>query len=85
MSESRGNSGSPYYDPQPLRTIDDEDLPDARINMLGFRLAFDSAGQRDRGGCWHYGADTGSRSFAGETSPRARVKTLGFRLAKENT
>lgn len=85
MSESRGNSGSPYYDPQPLRTIDDEDLPDARINILGFRLAFDSAEQRDRGGCWNYDISDSPRAFGGNASPAAKVKTLGFRLAREDT
>lgn len=52
--------------------------------LISFRIVFDGARQRDRGGCWNYAASAVARSFGGEANPAAKVKSMGFRLAKED-
>ena len=59
--------------------------PQRKTHQTGFRLVFDDARQRDRGGCWNYAASSVARSFGGEASPVAKVKTMGFRLVREGT
>lgn len=54
-------------------------------DQTGFRLAFDSAEQRDRGGCWHYQPEMALQSMGGGANPSARMKTMGFRIAREDT
>lgn len=86
MSENRRAVFGRFYTSSEPAAVAVMDIGTQRqTHQTGFRLAFDSAEQRDWGGCWNYDICAGSRSFGGNASPEARVKTLGFRLAREGT
>lgn len=54
-------------------------------DVTGFRIVFDNAEQRDRGGSWRYAKNLAFLPSGAGSNPTARVMILGFRLARENT
>ena len=47
---------------------------------VGFRLAHDGAGQRDRGGIWDGHADSVASVRSWEDRPDSNLEVIGFRL-----